>query len=305
MTSENNNAPDIYTQVTQKIIADLEKGNLTWRQPWKIEGIKHMSRPLRHNDVPYSGINTVMLWASASERGFTSPYWMTLKQANELNGQVRAGEKSTFVVYSEKIAKEETDEEGNMQQSYTSLLRVYNVFNANQIEGLSENFYNLTAKKVNHNARIKKIEKFFDNTQANIYTGTEACYYPKSDKIEMPPFESFKSNIHFYGTLSHEVTHWTKHPSRLNRDFNQKRFADEGYAMEELVAELGACFLAADLGYEPVLRKEHAAYIQSWLTALKRDKRFIFQAATHAQRAVEFINNLQPVKKDKQPAFSM
>jgi antirestriction protein ArdC len=109
----------------------------------------------------------------------------------------------------------------------------------------------------------------------------------------MPPFACFHSPEDYYSTLAHEVTHWTKHPTRLNRDFNRKRFGDEGYAKEELVAELGSCFLAADLGFAPKTLEEHAAYIQSWLEVLQNDKRFIFQAAAHAQKAVEYLSSLQ------------
>ena len=109
----------------------------------------------------------------------------------------------------------------------------------------------------------------------------------------MPPFESFESATSYYSVLAHELTHWTKHPKRLDRDFGRKRFGDEGYAKEELVAELGACFLAADLGFEPMPAEHHAAYIQNWLEALQNDKRFIFSAASHAQKAVEHVWSLQ------------
>lgn len=110
----------------------------------------------------------------------------------------------------------------------------------------------------------------------------------------MPPFECFLDAPNYYATLAHELTHWTRHPSRLNREFNRKKWGDEGYAKEELVAELGACFLGADLGFEPVTKEQHAAYIQSWLTVLKNDKKFIIQAASYAQKAVEFVTKLQP-----------
>jgi antirestriction protein ArdC len=109
----------------------------------------------------------------------------------------------------------------------------------------------------------------------------------------MPPYESFYEAKGYYATLAHELTHWTKHSSRLNRDMGRTRYGDEGYAKEELVAELGSCFLAADLGLEPESREDHAAYIQSWLKVLKDDKKFIFTAASFAQRAVEYIASLQ------------
>ena len=114
-----------------------------------------------------------------------------------------------------------------------------------------------------------------------------------SDRIQMPPFESFRDAESYYATLAHETTHWTRHPSRLDRDFGRKRWGDEGYAAEELVAELGSAFLAADLGLELEPREDHTAYIESWLKVLQQDKRAIFTAAAHAQRAVDFLHGLQ------------
>ncbi len=110
----------------------------------------------------------------------------------------------------------------------------------------------------------------------------------------MPPFESFEIATGYYATLAHELTHWTEHPKRFDRNFGRKRFGDEGYAKEELVAELGACFLAADLGFEPMPEQYHAAYIQCWLQVLQKDKCFIFSAASYAQKAVEHILSLEP-----------
>lgn len=286
---------DIYDRITQKIITDLEKGELTWRKPWSSENLaSNVQRPLRWNDIPYTGINTIMLWATTYESGFTSAYWMTYKQATELKAHVRKGEKSTFVVYADKIVKEDIDSEGKPTVQKIPFLKSYNVFNASQIDGLPEKFYQRpVVETVNPQQRVEALESFFAQTQAEIYTGTEAAYYIGKDKIEMPPFECFLDAPNYYATLAHELTHWTRHPSRLNRDFNRKKFGDEGYAKEELVAELGACFLGADLGFEPMSQEQHAAYIQSWLKVLKDDKRFIILAASYAQKAIEYVNQLQ------------
>ena len=125
-----------------------------------------------------------------------------------------------------------------------------------------------------------------------------AYYAQDADRIQLPPFESFADAESYYGTALHELTHWTKHPARLHRDFGRKRFGDEGYAKEELVAELGAAFICADLGITPVVRDDHAAYLQNWLTALKADKRAIFSAASHAQRAADYLMQLQNVSPE-------
>ena len=120
-----------------------------------------------------------------------------------------------------------------------------------------------------------------------------AYYSVTHDAVQMPPFESFRDAESYYATLAHEGTHWTRHPSRLNRDFGRKRFGDAGYAVEELVAELGSAFLCADLELTPEVREDHASYIASWIKVLKNDKRAIFSAASHAQRAADFLHGLQ------------
>ncbi len=301
--SDFNDQQNIYAKVTQKIIADLEKGELTWRKPWNSAGsLNQVTLPLRSNNIPYTGINKMLLWITAAEKSYQSPYWMTVRQANELNAHVRKGEKSTPVVYADKIIKEEQGEDGEMHKQQSSFLKVYSVFNADQVEGLPELFYKKiepTNTNTNTETRLKEIDQFFADTKAEIYTGDRAAYYESTDKIEMPPFESFINATGYYGILSHEMTHWTKHEKRLNRDFKKGRNGDEVYAKEELVAELGACFLAAELGFEPIPSEVHAAYMQSWLKVLQHDNKFIFQAASQAQKAVEFMINLQPSKQPK------
>ena len=126
--------------------------------------------------------------------------------------------------------------------------------------------------------------------------GNQAYYAIGADYVQMPPFEAFKDAESYYATLAHEMTHWTRHQTRLDRDFGRKRWGDEGYAMEELVAELGSAFLAADLALTPEPREDHAAYIGSWLKVLKQDKRAIFSAAAHAQKAADYLASLQPAE---------
>ncbi|RCR68489.1 DUF1738 domain-containing protein [Larkinella punicea] len=286
---------DIYARVTAKIMTDLENGNLTWRKPWHSEHFSgQVMRPLRWNDIPYSGINTLMLWGTAAEQGYTSPYWMTFKQAIELKANVRKGEKGTQVVYADKFVKEEQNTKGETVTSQVPFLKTYVVFNASQIDGLADGFYKTPEPAVtNPQQRNQELETFFAQTKADIYTGSCATYSVTTDRVQMPPFESFASPNDFYAILAHEICHWTRHPKRLDRDLGRKTYGDEGYAKEELVAELGACFLAADLGFEPMPETKHAAYLQSWLKALNDDKRFIFSAASHAQKAVEYIHALQ------------
>lgn len=294
--SDTQTQTDIYARVTGKIITDLENGNLTWRKPWHSDHLaSQVMRPLRWNDIPYTGINTLMLWGTAAEQGYTSPYWMTFKQAIELKANVRKGEKGTQIVYADKFVVEEQNTKGEMVTNQIPFLKPYTVFNASQIDGLSDAFYKQPEPVIgNVQSRNEELETFFAQTKADIYTGREASYSITTDRVQMPPFESFETPESYYAVLAHEITHWTRHPQRLDRDLGRKYYGDEGYAKEELVAELGACFLAADLGFEPMPEARHAAYIQSWLKALNDDKRLIFSAASHAQKAVEFLHGLQP-----------
>lgn len=291
------NSNDFYDLITSKIIADLEKGQLTWRKPWSDHNLAgHAMLPLRHNGIPYTGINTIMLWGEAADKGFLSPFWLTYKQATDLKANIRKGERGSKIVYTEKYQVEDKKSSNPDQMKTVAFLKVYTVFNADQCEGLPEKYSVLPEKKEYVSGQKDAgLEEFIAATKATIVQGYRAAYRGTRDDIEMPPFESFTSVGDYYATLTHELTHWTKHEKRLNRDFNRLRWGDEGYAKEELVAELGACFLGAMLGFKPKSDDHHAAYLQSWLRVLKDDKKFIFQAARHAQQAVEFLGSFQPI----------
>ena len=164
---------------------------------------------------------------------------------------------------------------------------------------MPEHYYVKPEPVIDPAQRIEHAESFFAATGADIrHGGTRAYYSGGSDHVQMPVFETFHSPEAYYATLAHELTHWTKHKSRLDREFGRKRWGDEGYAREELVAELGAAFLCADLALTPEPGTDHAAYIQSWLKVLREDKRAIFSAAAHAQKAADFIHGLQPLTEE-------
>jgi antirestriction protein ArdC len=240
-----------------------------------------------------------MLWGASIEHGFTSPSWMTFKQALDLNAHVRKGEKGSLVVYANTFTRTEEDAEGNEIDREIPFLKGYTVFNAEQIEGLPEHYYAKPEHKCTTVERIERADTFFAATQADIrYRGGRAYYAQEADYIQMPPIESFRDAESFYATLAHESIHRTKHPSRLDRDLGRKAWGDEGYAREELVAELGAAFLCADLETTPEVQEDHASYIANWLQVLKNDHRAIFQAASHAQRAVDYLHGLQPERQE-------
>ena len=291
---------DIYQKVTDKIIADLEKGELTWLKPWSAGNMDgRITKPLRHNGMPYGGINVLMLWGATQEAGYLSPFWMTFKQAKELGAHVKKGERGNSVVFAGSITKAEEQDDGSEEERKIPFLKQYTVFNVEQIEGLPEHYYVKPEPVIDPAQRIEHAEAFFTATRADIrHGGTRAYYNGGSDHVQMPIFETFRSPEAYYATLAHELTHWTKHKSRLDREFGRKRWGDEGYAREELVAELGAAFLCADLALTPEPGTDHAAYIQSWLKVLREDKRAIFSAAAHAQKAADFIHGLQPLTEE-------
>ena len=288
---------DVYSRITEKIVADLEKGVRPWLKPWHAEhAAGRIARPLRHNGQPYNGMNVIMLWAEAVEKGYNAPIWMTFRQAKELGGHVRKGEHGSLVVYANTFHKTETDEDGQEVERDIPFMKGYTVFNVEQIDGLPARYHAMAqAPILDPVQRIEHAEAFLAHTGANVRHGGNRAYYaPGSDHIQMPPFEFFRDPESYYETRLHETVHWTRHPTRLERDFGRRKWGDEGYAMEELVAEIGSCFLSADLDLTPEVREDHAAYIGSWLKVLKEDKRAIFTAAAHAQRAVDFLHGLQP-----------
>lgn len=297
---------DVYEQVTDKIVAILEQGERPWMKPWNAEhAAGKITRPLRFNSLPYSGVNILMLWAEAVDKGYDAPIWMTFRQAQELGGHVRKGEHGSLVVYANTMTKTEHDENtGEDIEHAIPFMKGYTVFNVEQINGLPGHYYaKAQAPTLTLEERDGKLETFFAATHATIrHGGNRAFYAIDPDHVQMPPFEFFKDSESYYATLAHEMTHWTRHPSRLDRKLGRKTWGDEGYAMEELVAELGSAFLCADLGITPDVREDHAAYIGSWLKVLKQDKRAVFSAAAHAQRAASFLHSLQP-EAEPQPAI--
>ena len=284
--------PDLYTRVTQSIIADLEQGVRPWTKPWSAEHLAgHISRPLRSTGEPYSGINVILLWAESVARGFNAPIWITFRQALALGAHVRKGEKGSTVVYANRISRTETGDDGADIERSIPFLKAYTVFNVEQVEGLPTHFHAVAEPKLDTTQRIDHAERFFTATGAEVRHGGDQAYYAlQPDYVQMPPFECFEDPVAYYATLAHECTHWTRHATRLDRDFGRKRWGDDGYAREELVAELGAAFLCADLGLELTPRPDHASYIDSWLKVLNDDRRFIFTAVAYAQRAADYLH---------------
>jgi antirestriction protein ArdC len=289
---------DLYTSITNKILADMETGILPWRQSWA----GGLAMPLRWTGDSYNGINVLVLWATAHHKGYMAPTWMTFKQALELGAAVRKGEKGTTDVYASTLVKKDADEAtGDEDAEIIHYLKSYTVFNVEQIEGLPVRFHDRKAPAFsNQDERNAAADRFFTATGADIrHEGNQPAYSPLADYIAMPEFRHFHSAEDYYSTLAHEMTNWTGHKTRLDREQKTRRDSLQDYAKEELIAELGAAFLCADLAVTNGTRADHAAYIQSWIAALKNDKRFIFSAASQASRAAAYLHGLQkPAERD-------
>ena len=285
---------DVYARVTDRIVADLEKGVRTWMKPWSASNTEgRVLRPLRHNGTPYKGINVLLLWGEAVEKGYTSSTWMTYKQAETLNAHVRKGEKGSLVVFADRYTKTEANDKGEDVEHSIPFMKAYTVFNVQQIEGLPAQYQPAPTPDAAPLPLFEDAEKFFAGTGAVFrHGGNRAFYAPSADFIQLPPADAFRDAESYAATKAHELTHWTGHKDRMAREFG-KRFGDQAYAFEELVAELGAAFLCAELGVTPETREDHAAYLGHWLAVLKSDKRAIFTAAAHAQRAADYLHGLQ------------
>ncbi|SFL55047.1 Antirestriction protein ArdC [Loktanella salsilacus] len=283
---------DIHQHVTDTIIAQIEAGTPPWRKPWT-GGTVGACLPVRHNGEGYRGINVLMLWAAASERGYSSERWMTFNQAQKLGGTVKEGEKCARSVFYGTFEKKDGEQRdgGNEGEGKARIAfaKANNVFNADQIEGLPAEYCIQPdpARDLGTQAD-PALEAFFASIGVDIVTtdNPRAYYRPATDQVHMPPVATFTNAARYYGVLAHEITHWTRAEKRLDR---LKKFGTKSaYAQEELVAEIGACFLAVHLGVEPEF-DQSAAYIEGWLAALKSDKGLIFKAAAEAQKAVDFV----------------
>ena len=275
---------DIHANITAQIITAIEEGCPPWRKPWT-GGEAGACLPLRSNGEPYRGINVLVLWSIAAAKGYTSARWLTFNQAKTLGAHIRKGEKAATVVKFGTVEKE--DENG--EEKVIPYAKAYSVFNADQIEGLPEEFYRKPELAEDLGTEADPaLEAFFAATGATIDISDRprAFYDITADRIHMPPIATFHDAAGYYGTLAHELTHWTGAASRLDRF---TRFADrKAYAFEELIAEIGNCLICAALGLTPDFAQS-GAYIEGWLKAMKEDNRAIFRAASEAQKAMDFV----------------
>lgn len=295
---------DVFKAVGEKLIASIENCE-KWKQPFSFR--LSASAVTGKN---YRGVNLFILAIAGAEKGYRSPFWLTWKQSNDLGARVRKGEKSTAIVYylisyidpatggyltrEQFLAKYGSIPDFSIESR--CFPRMHNVFNIEQIEGLSDDF--LASLKHGENCKIETGEEFINSIAATIIPGLgdKAYYDQKNDTICLPPIDCFIDSPSYYHVAFHELIHWTGHPQRLNR-VKGKVFGDEAYAMEELVAETGAAFLCQSLNMENNFDM-HGGYLKSWLKSLKKDANQLFSVFPKAQEAAEYLLKIAGEKRE-------
>ena len=281
---------DLHQRITQQIIQAIEAGAGDYRMPWNTKG---SSASLPQNPVgkyDYHGINVLSLWASQQIRAFTTGRWATYRQWLSIGAQVRKGEIGSPTVFFQPIMGDD-DRETSVASTSTQgrsgrpfVLKMAKVFNADQVDGFHPEHSAPPADQ-----RHDMAEQAIKNSKALIlWGGKKACYLPARDEIHLPHPEEFVSSEAYYGVAFHELIHWTGHESRCARDLSG-RFGSAAYAIEELIAEIGAAFVSAEIELDKEPRIDHARYLSSWLTVLKNDTTAVFTAATNASRAARYL----------------
>lgn len=289
---------DIHAEVTAKIVAAIEAGAGKFEMPWHRPGVASVLPRNARTGKNYNGVNVVALWAAAQDKRYALPYWATYKQWAEMGAQVRKGEKSSLIVkYGEWTPRDADEDDEDAKRVYASPALV---FNAEQVDGWTAP----GCERPDLTTRLAQVDAFLAKAGVVVREGGYRAFYcPRrsdgsGDFIQMPPrnlFTGTKTSTPteaYESTRLHEASHWTSDKSRCDRQLG-KRFGDEAYAMEELVAELGAAFLCAELGITNTPRIDHAQYVENWLHVLKGDKKAVFTAASAASTAVKFLTALQ------------
>lgn len=291
-------ANDLFTTITDQLVADIEAGAGTWRMPWHT--LADAGTPISIDRRTYRGMNALWLPMVATANGWTSGTWATYRGWQRHGAQVRRGARGTHVVLWKPTTGTSTDTDAGDKEETTAgprrrlLARTYVVFAAEQADGTDAILEQRTAELAERDTpdRIASADAYFTAVAARVAIGgNRACYEPGTDTIRLPDLVQFDAAAHFYGTSAHEHVHWTGHADRLARDLTG-RFGSDAYAAEELVAELGAAMWCAQAGISAATRPDHAAYLAGWLRVLRTDARALVTVAARAQAAVDHLNTL-------------
>lgn len=300
------NRGDLYTRVTNEIIKAIESGVGEYRMPWHQNAGRGLPRNASTKNF-YHGINTLALWSASHLRGYTSPYWATYRQWSNLGAHVRKGEKASTIIFFKKREPKAEEEKADDNASQPRLvIQGSVVFSADQVDGWKKT--ETTLEDRTH--RLDAVDMFISSLGATVKYGGDIASYSKAfDRINMPEprrfieTETSSATESFYSVLLHEHVHWTGHQKRLGRDLSG-RFGTSAYAMEELVAELGAAFLCADLGISVAPRMDHAVYIRTWLVVLRQEKAAIITASSAAMTATRYLSDLASKNIEGRKAMS-
>ena len=286
------NRLNVYEKITDQMMRLLDEGVAPWRKPWEMLGVRPTSLS---TNKPYRGINHLMLWFTAEDRGYSSPYWGTYRQITELNGQVRKGEKGTSVVLWTQVTDRRAEENGE-EDATRWIVKGFTVFNSEQAdwqEGEAPVLPEVAERpEVEVLAEAEKIvARYLADGPSLSYGGDRAYYTPSRDAIRMPERNQFSDPHEFYSTLFHEFGHSTGHENRLNREgiIDSHAFGDPVYSREELVAEFTSAFVCAHVGTMPAALSNSASYIAGWRSKLQDDPQAVVFAASRAQRAADLI----------------
>ena len=279
-------ASDIYSQVNDRILSALEQGIIPWKRPWT-------GRIPTNYDTgrEYRGVNILALEIAEMVRGYSSPYWLTFRQAQKHGGHIRKGEKATYIVFSEKKIKEVTKEDGTKEKRVFHFVRSFPIFNWEQTEGVSKKEAVPALDPDRDLIEVcNSVLSRMPNPPPYRESGSSAYYVPKEDLVNLTPIETFKSTEGYLTTKFHEYAHSTGHESRLKRPgiVAVAAFGGEDYSFEELVAELTSAYLCAKNGINNTLENS-TGYIQNWLKVLRDDKTMLMKASGKAMAAVEYI----------------
>ncbi|MBB5708195.1 Antirestriction protein [uncultured Sphingopyxis sp.] len=304
----------LYDEVTARIVGELEEGRIPWVRPWDAAAFAPGLPRNAETRRSYSGINILILWSEAVQRGFAAQGWLTFNQARQAGGQVRKGEKGTTIFYAARFTPQEKGGRGAGGAAVAPasvpdgrsgaggasgeggdrsipFLKRFTVFNVAQVEGLPERCTAPDPLRLPRET-IPVAEALLAASGADIRIGgNEAYYSPSGDFVALPHQQAFRAQIDFYRTALHELGHWTGHRSRLDRD-QTGGFGSAAYGREELCAELASAFLCASLGIAPTVR--HADYIGAWLAIMRADTRAIFKAASLASKAADYLLAFAP-----------
>ena len=293
---------DLYQDFTNQVIKQMEDNNMNWFKPFTTSILNG-----HHNVVSkkcYQGLNCFSIGLSVHDNGFKSNEWATFNQWKNLGANVLKGSKGTQILYWN--IKEYEDKNDKDKKVKIPMLRYFVVFNADQVEGYKRKV--IETKVIDDWKAHFKTDSFVENINPDIKTSNKAFYIPSKDFIGMPPKEDFKGDKentkeqHYYSTLLHELTHWTGHPSRCDRNLGN-RFGSQAYAMEELIAEIGSAFLCSHLGITKAPTPNHPKYLNGWLEVLKEDKKAIFKAFSLSKTSSEYLLELDQIEtKEKEVA---